>query len=180
MKRSFKKIIILSVAALVAVIGLVGCTARPGGTPSPAPAEGLVGSTPGPLVTIDAVMVDFPTDTTLAARNITIEVSVTNFNIVEKLSGTPAAGEGHLHYYLDVDPPTTAGEPAITDEESFRASTETSLLWENVSPGSHTLSVQLVNNDHTPLEPPVTDSIRITVASGLCGATAKPTIPPGQ
>jgi hypothetical protein len=171
MKR--KMMITVSVAALVAVIGLAGCTVQPAQVPAPGPMS-------APSVTIDSMMIDFPTDTTLPARNIAVSVSVANFNIVSKMGEASVPGEGHLHYYLDVDPPTTPGEPAITQGDTFIASTESSYLWENVSPGSHTLSVQLVNNDHTPLQPPVTDSIKITVASGLCGATAKPTIPPGQ
>jgi hypothetical protein len=129
-------------------------------------------------VTIDSVRVDFPTDDALPARNIIITVNVSNFDIVPKMGETYVPGEGHLHYYLDVEPPTTPGEPAVSEEGTYVAGTETTYVWENVSPGSHTLSVQLVNNDHTSLEPPVTDAIKVTVNVGACGiGIAKPALP---
>ncbi|WP_055745830.1 stalk domain-containing protein [Brevibacillus choshinensis] len=56
-------------------------------------------------------------------------------------------GEGHIHVWLDTDPadPKLAykminGEPAVFDK---------------VTPGTHTLTVQLVGNDHKPISPAV-------------------------
>lgn len=74
-----------------------------------------------------------------------------------------AAGQGHIHVWLDTDPkdPKVAykmisGEPAVFD---------------NVQPGNHTLTVQLVGNDHKPLVPEVKQVIHFqTVAS----STEKP------
>ena len=39
----------------------------------------------------------------------------------------------------------------------------TSHTWKDVSAGRHTLGVQLVNNDDSPLDPPATDTVEITV-----------------
>lgn len=41
----------------------------------------------------------------------------------------------------------------------------TSVIWTNVQPGPHTVSVELVNNDHTPLSTPVVMTANITVTS---------------
>jgi hypothetical protein len=75
------------------------------------------------------------------------------------------SGEGHLIYYLDVEPPTKPGQPAITGQGTFKATTEAFRLWENVPAGRRVFSVQLVNNDNTSFDPPVTAQIIITLPS---------------
>ena len=63
------------------------------------------------------------------------------------------------------DLPTQPGEPAVTDDRrTYHAAARTSHRWQNVRAGVHTFAVQLVNNDHTPLDPPVTDEVEIRVA----------------
>lgn len=92
-------------------------------------------------------------------------ISVRSFDIVEKLGEAPEDGEGHVHFYIDVDDlPTEPGEPAVTDDRrTYHAAAQTSHRWQNVRAGTHTFAVQLVNNDHTPLDPPVTDEVEIRV-----------------
>jgi hypothetical protein len=104
----------------------------------------------------------------LAAGDMPVSVEVFNFNVVDKLGQPNVPGDGHVHYYLDAEPPTTKGQPAITAPGTYVAMGETSYTWTNVAPGTHTLAVQLVNNDHTPLTPPVVDKVTIIVT------------PPGQ
>ena len=67
------------------------------------------------------------------------------------------AGQGHIHVWLDTDPsdPKLAfkminGEPAVFD---------------NVPSGSHTLTVQLVGNDHKPISPEVKQVIHFKTAT---------------
>ncbi len=43
------------------------------------------------------------------------------------------------------------------------ATTDTSVTWEDLEPGNHTLGVQLVNSNHTPLDSPVTAMVTITI-----------------
>jgi hypothetical protein len=101
---------------------------------------------------------------TVEAGGVEVSVDVENFDVVDKLGEPPADGEGHVHYYLDVaEVPTTPGQPAVTAEGTYHAEATESFTWEDVSPGTHTFAVQLVNNDHTPLEPPVTASVEVTV-----------------
>ncbi len=102
---------------------------------------------------------------TVQPGNIEVSVNVFNFMMADKLGETPVAGEGHIHYYLDVDIPTTPGQPAVTEPGTYKAAPDTSVTWENVAPGKHTLGVQLVNNNHTPLDPPVTATVMVTVES---------------
>ncbi len=99
----------------------------------------------------------------LPAGSITVQTEVNNFNLVNKLGKANVAGEGHLHYFLDVAAPTTPGTPAIPAAGSTWAATNSTVYtFQNVTAGTHTISVELVNNDHTPLNPVVVQTITIT------------------
>jgi hypothetical protein len=69
-------------------------------------------------------------------------------------------GEGHFIYYLDVEPPTNQGQPATTATGTYKVSAS-SVSWKGIPPGEHTVSVQLVNNDNTPLSPVVTSQTTV-------------------
>jgi hypothetical protein len=97
--------------------------------------------------------------------NIVVNARVTNFNVVDKQGQANVPGEGHLHFYLDVDAPTTAGQPAIPASGVWAHVSGTTYTFSNVAPGTHTISVQLVNNDHTPVIPPVVAKTTITVVA---------------
>ncbi|MBI4267485.1 MAG: hypothetical protein HY662_01720 [Chloroflexi bacterium] len=98
----------------------------------------------------------------LPAGDIQVAVQVSSFVLVPP-GGLNAAGQGHIHYYLDVAIPTTPGQPAVTALGTYQATVQPVATWANVPAGAHTLGVQLVNNDHTPLTPPVTDQITVNV-----------------
>jgi plastocyanin len=109
---------------------------------------------------------------TLTTGNVTVSVQVLNFNIVDMQGQSAVAGEGHIHYFMDVDPPTTAGEPAVTATGTYVHTIDTTYTWTGVPVGTHTFSVELVNNNHTPLEPPVTATVTVTVQSPPVEQTA--------
>ncbi|NLN77275.1 MAG: hypothetical protein GX139_13370, partial [Armatimonadetes bacterium] len=100
----------------------------------------------------------------VAAGNVTVSVDVTNFTLVEPTGQENVPGEGHLHYYLDALIPTDENEPAIPETGGYAISTNTSYTWEGVTSGEHNLSVQLVNNDHTPIIPLAADMVNVTVS----------------
>jgi plastocyanin len=104
--------------------------------------------------------------------DVTISVQASNFNLVEKLGQSNTPREGHLHYFMDVDAPTTAGKPAVTAAGTYAATASDTYTWKNVSPGQHTFSAELINNDHTPLSPPVVSKITVTVAGAQATSTA--------
>lgn len=132
-------------ALLLVILALAACTPTP---------------PPTPRVTITAPL----TNAVIPAPGaVVVTVQVTNFSLAEKLGTAIAAGEGHIHYFLDVTPPTAPGKPAVTETGTYAATAATSYTWQNVKAGQHTLSAELVNNDHTPLNPPVFASVRITV-----------------
>lgn len=92
-----------------------------------------------------------------------ITVNVTAFKLVDKIGQQNVPGEGHIIYYLDVPPPTTPGKPALTAPGTYAIGTGTSYQWPNVKDGGHVFYAQLVNNDNTPLSPPVTAKVTETV-----------------
>ncbi len=100
---------------------------------------------------------------TVSAGNVTITVDVKNFSIVDKQGQASVAGEGHIHYFMDVKVPTTPGKPSVTAEGTWVTTINKSYTWMNVAPGKHNFSVELVNNDHTPLTPPVVNEVNVTV-----------------
>jgi len=112
-----------------------------------------------------------PTDSSnVSAGNVTVMVEVNDFELVNKLGQDSVAGEGHIHYYMDAAVPTAPGEPAITASGTYVPTENTSYTWQNVSAGMHNFSVQLVNNDHTPLEPPVLSQNNVEVMDNMSSA----------
>ena len=95
---------------------------------------------------------------TPAGGDVEVEAYPLAFQIVDKIGQPARNGEGHVHFYLDVDEiPTTPNKPAVTsDESTYHATAMTTHVWKDVGSGEHTFAVQLVNNDHAPLEPPAT------------------------
>ena len=100
----------------------------------------------------------------LAIGDLTVNVEPSNFAVVDKAGQANVTGQGHIHYYLDVDAPTTQGQPAIpTGTATWAQSASNSYTFKNVAAGTHTISIELVNNDHTPLNPPVVQKITVTL-----------------
>jgi plastocyanin len=109
-----------------------------------------------PSFAVPAIKILEPTDgSEIQGDNVTVVVDVSDFELVDKLGQENVEGEGHIHYYMDAAVPTAPGNPAITAPGTYAPIANTSYTWQNVAPGMHNFSVQLVNNDHTPLAPMV-------------------------
>jgi hypothetical protein len=113
---------------------------------------------------------------TIAAGDIPVTLQVDNFRIVNPDHQENIAGEGHLHYYVDVGTvPFVPGNPAIPAPNiPWGEVTDTAFTLPDLPPGIHTLSVQLVNNDHTPVIPLAFQSVMV-IATGV--STVPPTVP---
>jgi len=127
---------------------------------------------------------------TLSSGAVVVTIQVQNFSIVDKEGQASVPGEGHVHYYLDVSPiPTDPTKPALpADIDAIWAHVAApSYTFTNVTPGMHTLSVQLVNNDHTPVIPLATSMVSvvipaptITIPTPTTITPTPTTMPPGQ
>jgi hypothetical protein len=97
---------------------------------------------------------------TVHGRTIRVSVLLKRFKVHEQFQ-PPVAGEGHVHFYLDVKKlPTTHTYPSPVPYRSISGTTYT---WTGVTPGRHTVAVQLVGNDHVPLRPAAQDRVTVTV-----------------
>lgn len=139
-------------------------TASPTATSSP---------TPQPSVVIISPLYNI----TVLPGDISVTVKVKNFTIVDKIGQPAISGEGHLIYYLDVNPPIDAGKIATTTVGTYFETAATTYTWPNVAVGSHILGVQLVNNDGTSLNPPAIALEPVPVATPTPTATATPSSP---
>ena len=145
--------IVLVVVIATALLGLVACTENPSREPA--------GDDKGTSIEIIS-----PQDgTTVAGDNVTVTVQVTGFNIVDKQGQANVPGEGHVHFYLDVAAPTTPGQPAVPTSGKWAHISGTTYTFVSVPAGTHTISAQLVNNDHTPVIPPKVYIITVNVSA---------------
>lgn len=104
--------LLLAAVAVFALVTVISCTKSATTT---TPTTTTPTSTTPPTTTPPTTTVPAPTITITSPTGnivpqigkVTVTVSVANFNLVDKLGQTNVVGQGHIHYFLDVDPPTT-------------------------------------------------------------------------
>jgi hypothetical protein len=71
----------------------------------------------------------------------------------------------HLHYFLDEDatPYIGTARPIPTGNPHIVHSAASEVGFDNVSPGSHTLSVVMTGSNHISVEDPLSDTVTFTV-----------------
>lgn len=94
---------------------------------------------------------------------VTVSTWINNFNLTHESENVDAEGEGKIIYYLDVEVPVLNGKPAVTVPGTYNVSGDDFLEWTNVKTGMHNFSVQLVNNDLTPLNRSISDTVWVNV-----------------
>lgn len=101
-----------------------------------------------------SVTITGPRDgTTLDSRGVRVSFDSTDFTFdADEVGGLPFVGHGHYHLMVDGAYYDLGTDP---NEAWFR----------HLSSGDHTLGVELVNNDHTSLTPPVLSEVAVTVAA---------------
>ncbi len=193
--------------ALTIIVGLVALTACGGsGTTTPSSSASAAASKPATSgtasakpssskVTVQKVPVKGPPvwggikapkdGAVVENNNPFVLLEYGNFNIVAP-SATNKEGEGHIIFYLDIDPITTAGAkanatPAGSKGKIFVGSSGTidqqmGYQWKSIPNGNHTLGAQLVQNDDTPFNPPLFDQVKVDVEGKFpSGAPPSPT-----
>ena len=152
----------LTAIFLVFCVLLSGCVSnKPPGSPTSTTGPTVPGLHRGPP---SVFIITPPFDGGILAGNVTIFVEVSNFTLVQP-GGKDIPGTGHLIYYRDVVPAAMKGIPAFTRPGTYGVSSETTFEWDGITPGTHTFAVQLVNNDNTPLDPPMVDAIDVTAVA---------------
>jgi hypothetical protein len=153
-KRAF------AIALLLSAVACSGGTSLTGSSPRPT-------ALPADLTNKPSVEITYPQEGAdpVQAGQVLVALTVRAFELTDAKDAKNANGEGHIVYYLDADPIPTGEDASDVPKGAARAkaSAMTSHTWKDVSAGHHTLGVQLVNNDDSPLDPPATDTVDITV-----------------
>lgn len=85
-------------------------------------------------------------------NKVPVLVAAENFEIVDYKENTLIQpGKGHVHIWLDEQNPTVDNSVQLTTEI---------FTYSDVAYGEHTLTAELVNNNHTPLVPRVTKKVK--------------------
>lgn len=102
------------------------------------------------------LIVKSPQDgSTLQGGLVVVQFKTENFKLEDFTNHTAINDhEGHIHMQLD-------NNPYITH------ATDIPQVFGDVSPGHHTLTLWLVHNNHTPLDPPVKEVIHFTMGGGV-------------
>jgi hypothetical protein len=134
---------------------------RSGEEPAPCPMltdQSVSSSAEGP-----SILIASPTNgAMLDGSEITVTVDVIAFRLVNKPAQGVQPGEGRLLFYVDpregpVNPDLPAGTAQASSAQMSRHTCR------NVSPGCHQFSVQLIDNDGTPMEQPKAVTVTVGV-----------------
>ena len=101
-----------------------------------------------------------PTDGATVGRDVTVRFGLLGMGVAP--AGVEKKDTGHHHLLIDVATLPAAGQPIPNDEHHKHfggGQTETVL---HLSPGAHTLQLELGDANHVPFDPPVT-SRKITI-----------------
>ena len=101
---------------------------------------------------------------TIYGDRIPVLFSVENFEIADfQQYSTPKSGQGHIHLWLDDSNPTPQSATKIIKDTHTMSS---------VAYGQHTLKTELVANNHSSLNPPVTTTIKFKNAPAAAPSPA--------
>lgn len=94
---------------------------------------------------------------TVTGSKVPVSLAVVNFALVDyRTHPLLVPGQGHVHLWLD--------QTDLSKISAVKATSNT-YTFENVKPGNHTLVAELVNNDHSSLQPPVTTAVSFTTSA---------------
>lgn len=132
------KKVMLSAAALIVTAALGTACGKSESAGAPAPGEHQA-QTKQSSISTKSGKPSLTADLIQDGHNVTISYKVENLKISADHYGHEAVpGEGHLHVYVD-------------GVQKAGLKTDAPVRLENLSPGKHTIKIDLQNNDHTPL-----------------------------
>lgn len=148
MKHTAKRIVLIaaSLATLALALLLAACSTA---TETPAASPNTGADQPAASVSTNATVIPiYPIDgDEVDAGDIEVQVDVADLALTMP-SNTNVDGQGHVHFTLDDRPFEMSVEPGIT--------------FKDVEPGTHTLKIELVQNNTKSFEPAVVQEISFT------------------
>jgi plastocyanin/uncharacterized protein YegJ (DUF2314 family) len=108
-----------------------------------------------------------PTEgSTITGDKVTVQVSVDNYELADfRSNSTSKEGQGHVHIWLDTD--------VTNPKVAYKLINDEPVIFDNVKPGEHTLTVQLVGNDHKPISPAIKKVVHFKTKSETTEAEPK-------
>lgn len=143
--------IISRVMALLVMAFFAGCAAQTGGgstaTVSSA-GKALAITSPATLSNVSS-----PLQVCMATNGYTVEPAKNGVN----------PGKGHHHLLVDVEIPSDLSKPIAKDSNHIHMGDGSKCKTINLSKGQHTITALFAQGNHVPYDPPVTDSVTVTV-----------------
>jgi uncharacterized protein DUF6130 len=100
---------------------------------------------------LTAALVDAEKNAARGTATVTVKVMGLNLTDPATVKEVPKPGQGHLHYQLDDGPVVATTTPKLS--------------FHGLKPGEHRVVVMLAGNDHEPLGPQETLSVRVPQGS---------------
>ena len=109
-----------------------------------------------------AVIISKPRDGAVVSSP--VEVCMTPFGIeFEPAKKGVNEGKGHNHILVDVALPSDLSKPIGKDAQHIHMGDGSSCKTIKLSPGKHTIRTLFAKGNHIPYNPPISDTIEITV-----------------
>lgn len=142
--------IISRVMTLLVLVLFVGCAGQTGGgsTSSSTVGKALAIVKPATLSNVSS-----PLQVCMATNGYTVEPAKKGVN----------PGKGHHHLIIDTDIPADLSKPVAKDDTHIHMGDGSTCKTINLAKGQHTITALFAQGNHVPFNPPVTDSVTVSV-----------------
>ena len=142
--------IISRVMTLLVLVLFVGCAGQTGGgsTSSSSAGKALAIVKPATLSNVSS-----PLQVCMATNGYTVEPAKKGVN----------PGKGHHHLIIDTDIPADLSKPVAKDDTHIHIGDGSTCKTINLAKGQHTITALFAQGNHVPFNPPVTDSVTVSV-----------------
>ena len=142
--------IISRVMTLLVLVLFVGCAGQTGGgsTSSSTAGKALAIVKPATLSNVSS-----PLQVCMATNGYTVEPAKKGVN----------PGKGHHHLIIDTDIPEDLSKPVAKDDTHIHMGDGSTCKTINLVKGQHTITALFAQGNHVPYNPPVTDSVTVSV-----------------
>jgi len=111
---------------------------------------------------VSSVKITEPADGATVSSPVKVCMEVKGVHVEPAKKGVNV-GKGHHHILVNVDQPTNLKNPIPKDEQHIHMGDGASCKEINLAPGKHTIKTLFAQGNHIPYDPPITDTISVTV-----------------
>ena len=142
--------IISRVITLLVLFLFAGCAGQTGGgsTSTSSTGKALAIVKPATLSNVSS-----PLQVCMATNGYTVEPAKKGVN----------PGKGHHHLIIDTDIPADLSKPVAKDDTHIHMGDGSTCKTINLAKGQHTITALFAQGNHVPYNPPVTDSVTVSV-----------------